>query len=591
MQEQSRNQTLKRLLAFLVPHKKTVFVGITSLVTITLLKLVPPLGWRYVGNNLVTEKPTMPADERLMILAYISIGIALLYVLVAVLDRTRSYVMHVLGEKFILDLRRTIYAHLQSLSLSFFETRQTGEVMSRVTNDSEVVEEFVTHASDTVVADALSVVGVVVILFYLNVSMAIVALIPVPILALVTYTYGRRVRKLYRSTRELLAEMNAKLQDNLSGISVIKSFANETHEYNRFAHEAEEFYHIRVRVIRLWTVFMPVTQLVVSLGVAIMWWYGGRLGIIGDMKLGTIFAFIMYINMLYQPVSNIARVNDTIQRALAAADRIFEVLDTEPDLKDLPDAIEIPPIKGEVTFEDVHFRYTTGEEVLSGINIHAEPGQIVALVGRSGAGKTSIVNLIPRFYDPSSGRILIDGIDVRTVTQRSLRSQIGIVLQDTFLFNGTIRENILYGNQAASEAEMIQSSIAAHTDVFIREMPKGYDTEIGERGIKLSGGQKQRIAIARAILANPRILILDEATSSVDSESEYLIHRAMDQLMQGRTTFVIAHRLSTVKHADLIVTLEGGRIVEVGDHNTLIEKDGTYSQMYEAQYRLDGELT
>lgn len=590
MAEQSKLRTFHRLVAFLRPHWRTVGTGISALVAITLLELVPPLGWRFIVDNLFLPETPMLQSERMRLLTLVAVGLGILHVMVAILNRSRALIMHVLGEKFILDLRRRLYSHLQKLSLTYFETRQTGEIMSRVTNDSEVVEEFVTHAADTVFADALKIVAIIFILFHLSAPLAVVTMIPVPILGLVTFKYSRRVRRVYRSTRERLADMNAKLQDNLSGIRVIKSFAREDHEFSRFDREAEDYYNMRVSVIRMWTLFMPLTQLIVMLGMVAIWWYGGRLIVQGDLKLGTIVAFVGYIHMFYQPVTNIARINDTIQRALAAADRIFEVLDTEPDLADAPDAIEMPKISGRVTFDDVYFRYSTGEEVLSGINIQAEPGQIVALVGRSGAGKTSIVNLIPRFYDVAQGRVLIDGIDVRTVIQQSLRRQIGIVLQDTFLFNGTVRENILYGNLDAAEDEMIEAAKAANADSFIREMPEGYDTVIGERGIKLSGGQRQRMAIARAILANPAILILDEATSSVDSESEYLIHRAMDRLMHGRTTFVIAHRLSTVKHADLIVTLEGGRIVEVGDHKSLIERDGTYSQMYEAQYRLDGEL-
>jgi subfamily B ATP-binding cassette protein MsbA len=386
--------------------------------------------------------------------------------------------------------------------------------------------------------------------------------------------------------------MNARLQDSLSGIMVIKSFAREDYEYDRFAREAEEVYDMRVNVIRMWTGFFRLITVSSGIGVYTVLAVGGWIHITNpaSLSLGTLFAFAAYIGMFYQPVSNIARVNDTIQRALAAADRIFEVLHTEPDLVDAPDAIEMPPIKGAVTFENVSFAYSSGEEVLKDINLHAEPGQIIAIVGRSGAGKTSFVNLIPRFYDPTRGRVLIDGIDVRTVKQQSLRRQIGMVLQDTFLFNGTVRENLLYGKLDATEEEMIEAAKAAYADSFIREMPNGYDTEIGERGIKLSGGQKQRIAIARAILADPRIMILDEATSSVDSESEYYIHRAMDQLMQGRTTFVIAHRLSTIRHADIIVTLESGRVVEIGDHNTLMERNGTYSHLYEAQYRFEDEL-
>lgn len=590
MVEKNRVKTFSRLVDFLRPHWRKVLIGVIALTTVTLLDLVPGRVYGLIIDELFINKRNIPVDERTRLLSLVVAGLITLHIITAILNRTRAYVMHALGERFILDLSRKIYGHVQSLSLTFYESQQTGEVMSRVTNDSQVVEEFVTHAADTVIADVLKVVLIIVILFYLNPMLALVTLIPVPILGLITYRYSRRVRKMYRACRERYAAINAKLQDNLSGIRVIKSFAREDYEYNRFSGEVLDYYNMRITVIRIWTLFMPLTQLVVALGAVLVWWYGGGMIIGQKITIGTMMSFIFYTGMFHQPVSSIARVNDTIQRALAAADRIFELLDTESDLQDAPNAKPIPPINGSVTFDNVYFSYATGEEVLSGININAKPGQIVALVGRSGAGKTSIVNLIPRFYDPSSGRILVDGIDVRTVTQQSLRSQIGIVLQETFLFNGTIRENILYGRLDATEEEMIQAAKAAHADEYIVEMPQSYDTEIGERGIKLSGGQKQRLAIARAILANPRILILDEATSSVDSESEYLIHKAMDQLMQGRTTFVIAHRLSTVKHADVIVTLEHGRIVEVGDHKTLLEQDGTYSQMYEAQYRLEGEL-
>ena len=608
MADQNRLRTFTRLLDFLRPHWRAVAGGVSALITITLLDLVPPQFYGFIVDYVLGRQPVkhgvnlvarllgythpVPPNERLRLLYAICLVLAFIFLASALLGRTRVLIMHVLGEKFILDLRRRVYGHLQKMSLTFYETRQTGEIMSRVTNDSEVVEEFVTHAADTVVADALKVVGITAILFYMSPKLAVVTVLPVPILGFITYRFSRKVRRIYRATRERVAAMNAKLQDNLSGIRVIKSFAAEDTEYQRFAGEAEEVYDMRVGAMRMWSWFFQTVQFIVAVGGVAVWLYGGRGIALGEqgLSLGVLITFIAYIQMFYQPVSNIARINDTIQRALAAADRIFEVLDTEPDLADAPNAVQMPPINGAVTFEDVSFRYASGEEVLSDITIHAEPGQIIALVGRSGAGKTSIVNLIPRFYDPYQGRVLIDGIDVRTVKQQSLRSQIGIVLQETFLFNGTIRQNILYGRPEATEEEMMEAARAANADVFIREMPEGYNTEVGERGIKLSGGQKQRVAIARAILADPRILILDEATSSVDSESEYLIHRAMDRLMQGRTTFVIAHRLSTVKHADLIVTLEGGRIVEIGDHKSLLEREGTYSQMYEAQYRLDGEL-
>jgi subfamily B ATP-binding cassette protein MsbA len=589
MGEPAKTKTFHRLLQFLRPHYRTVAVGLAALIGTTLLQLVPQQIHRNIVDVVFGNPRHLPQPVQMRDLAVRCMLLGLIHLGVAGLNRTRSVVMHVLGEKFILDLRRMMYSHLQKMSLTYYETRQTGEIMSRVTNDSEVVEEFVTHATDTLIGDSLTVVAITVILFWMNVPMALVAMIPVPVLGFITFRYSRKVRRFYRSTRERLADMNAKLQDNLSGIRVIKSFAREEHEYNRFAAEAEEFYDIRVNVIKLWTLFMPLTQLAVSLGGVVLWWYGGTLITHQQVTLGTVIAFVGYLWMFYGPVNNIARVSDTIQRSLAAAERIFEVLDTEPDLADSPNAVQMPDIEGRVEFENVSFRYSSGEEVLKEIGITAKPGQIVALVGRSGAGKSSIVNLIPRFYDTTSGRVLVDGVDVRTVTQESLRRQIGIVLQDTFLFNGTIRENILYGRLGASDDEVLEAAKAANADEFIQYMPEGYDTLIGERGIKLSGGQRQRLAIARAILADPRILILDEATSSVDSESEYLIHKAMDEMMKGRTTFVIAHRLSTIKHADMIITLEDGRIVEVGDHRSLLEKDGVYSQMYEAQFRLHGE--
>mgnify|MGYP000339067481 CR=1 FL=1 len=590
--QKSKISTFRELCSFLKPHWRVVAIGVFAQITVAIMALIPPqLRERYLIDKVLTDlhSPIALRLERLIIAVA-----ALVAVLAAsaLIDRRRTVLMHTLGEKFILDLRRRIYYHLQKLSLTYFETRQTGEVMSRVTNDSDVVEEFVTHATDILISDVLKALGIVAILFYWNPFLALVAFVPMPITTYITYKYSRKVRGIWRATRERLAEMNARLQDSLSGIRVIKSFAREDYEYDRFAREAEEVYDMRVNVIKMWTGFFRLITVSSGIGIYTVLAVGGWIHITNPsaLSLGTLFAFAAYIGMFYQPVSNIARVNDTIQRALAAADRIFEVLHTEPDLVDAPDAIEMPPIKGAVTFENVSFAYSSGEEVLKDINLHAEPGQIIAIVGRSGAGKTSFVNLIPRFYDPTRGRVLIDGIDIRTVTQQSLRRQIGMVLQDTFLFNGTVRENLLYGKLDATEEEIIEAAKAAYADSFIREMPNGYDTEIGERGIKLSGGQKQRIAIARAILADPRIMILDEATSSVDSESEYYIHRAMDQLMQGRTTFVIAHRLSTIRHADIIVTLESGRVVEIGDHNTLMERSGTYSHLYEAQYRFEDEL-
>lgn len=577
-----------RLVQYLAPYKGSVVVGIVSNIGLGLVGLMPPLVYRKVTDQVIVAKDLLTA-ERHRILLLSALTLLALYAVSAVLSFARSYIMHVLGEKIILDLRKQIYSRLQVLSVSFFDCRQTGEIMSRVTNDTQVVEEFVNHAADTLVSDMIKLVAMTVIMFAISPLLALIALIPVPVLFFLGLQFARRVRGIYRAVRERLAEINAKVQENLSGIRVIKAFAREDYEYDNFVHDATGYYKQRVKAVRLWTMFFPSIDMVIFLGQIALWVVGPLLIIKGHIGVGTMVLFVFYTHMMYQPVGSLSRINDTIQRSLAAAERIFEIVDEEPAIQDAPNAIDMPRVQGRVEFDHVDFRYEDGEEVLKDICIKAEPGQIVALVGRSGAGKTSIVNLIPRFYDPTGGRVLIDGTDIRHVTQASLRRQIAMVLQDTFLFNGSVRDNIRYGRLDATDEEIIEAAKAANAHEFIQVMPHGYATEIGERGVKLSGGQKQRVAIARAILADPRILILDEATSSVDSESEYLIHRAMDRLMEGRTTFVIAHRLSTVKHADQIITLEHGRVSEVGDHSSLVEQDGVYSQMYAMQFRLDEE--
>ena len=579
-----------RLVEFLQPYRGSVAIGIFANIGVALIALVPAQIYKRITDDIILVSG-VAQSERYSMLVLCAIGLLIAYCASAGLSFMRAYVMHVLGEKIILDLRKKVYFHLQTLSISYFDNHQTGEIMSRVTNDAEVVEEFVNHAADTLVSDIIKLIAICIILFFTSKTLALIALIPVPIVFVMAFRFSRRVRKVYKSVRERLADINTKVQENISGIHVIKAFGTEKHEYESFKQDAEAYYDMRVKAVRMWTIFFPTVGVLTQVGQIIIWVVGPILVIKGQVTMGTLLLFTMYTQMLYEPVGNLARINDTIQRSLAAAERIFEIIDEEPQISDAEDAIDIPRIQGNVKFDHVDFCYQDGDEVLKDICITAEPGQIVALVGRSGAGKTSIVSLIPRFYDPNSGRILIDGFDIKYVKQESLRHQIAMVLQDTFLFNGTVRQNIGYGRLDATEDQIIEAAKAANAHEFIEVMPNGYDTEIGERGIKLSGGQKQRLAIARAILADPRILILDEATSSVDSESEYLIHRAMDRLMEGRTTFVIAHRLSTVKHADQIITLEHGRVSEVGDHKSLLDQDGTYAQMYAMQFRLNEELS
>ena len=577
-----------RLVMYLKPHKGSVAIGLTTNICIGILAAVPPPLFRTITDRVILGHAG--TDARIALLLRCMFLLLAVHGVIAVMGFVRAYVMHMLGEKIIMQVRKDVYARLQLLSVSYFSSHQTGEIMSRVTSDSQMVEEFVNHAADTLIADVIKLAAICVVMFMVSPTLAWVSLAPVPVVFLLAYRFARSIRPIYRKVRERLADINAGLQERISGVHVVKSFAREDYEFSRFRKDVEGYYHERVKAILSWTKFFPSIDFVTQLGRIAVWVVGAIFVMRGRTTMGTVVMFTAYLNSLYEPIGNLARINDTIQRSLAAAERIFEVIDEEPTIADDHDAIKLPPVEGRVEFDKVSFKYEDGEEVLKEIDIRAEPGQIVALVGRSGAGKTSIVNLIPRFYDPQEGRVLIDGFDVRRVTQQSLRSQIAMVLQDTFLFNGTVWDNIRYGRLDATDEEIVAAAKTANADEFIVSFTNGYSTEIGERGIKLSGGQKQRLAIARAVLANPRILILDEATSSVDSESEYLIHKAMDNLMEGRTTFVIAHRLSTIKHADQIITLENGRVSEVGDHKSLVDQDGVDSQMYSMQFRLNDEL-
>jgi ABC-type multidrug transport system fused ATPase/permease subunit len=572
-------QVLKRLFLLLKPYWKVlIFIGFLLLASI-FLELAPPL----IQANIIDEVIGARDLARLGILLGVLVG---LYVAQQLANAGDMYTRHKLGGKFILDLRVKLYSYLQRLSLSFFERTSTGELMSRVTNDVNALEHFVTHGATFLILDLFRLMGAVAILLWLNWRLALLVSIPIPLLAIALRLFNDRIRPVYRRMRARLGDINSKLQDNLSGMHTIQAFNQEERELERFTTESENYYQAMVHGIRYWSTFFPSMTFISLMGNVIVLGVGALMVVRGQLTLGELVAFISYLNFLYAPVRRLIDTDNIVQEAIAAAERIFELLDEQPDIKNPEGALVLSEVRGHVAFEDVHFRYGSGGEVLHDVDFQMAPGEVVALVGPSGAGKTSIASLLSRFYDPSHGKIMVDGRDLKQVDISSLRGHVAVVLQDTFLFNTTIRDNLLYGKPNASDEELEKAARAAYAHDFIKELPDGYDTEIGERGVRLSGGQKQRLALARAILSDPRILILDEATSSVDAEAEYLIQQALDSVLEGRTALVIAHRLSTIQNADKIIALQDGRIVEIGAHHELLKRDGLYSQLYRRQLDL-----
>ncbi len=494
-----------------------------------------------------------------------------------------------LGQRLTYDLRNQLYGHIQQLPLSYFENNKTGTIMSRLMNDVNSIEQAIVGPIITFITDMFKFGWIIFFCIRLDWQLSVIALLICPFISICTYNFGKRIRKAFRSLRDKTGELNSLIQDNISGIKVISGFAKEAEELERFQEKNYESYNLNIQILRLASTLRPVIDFITEMGAVVVICLGGYKVLQGQLSVGTFVIFFPYLQMMYGPITGLTRFYNQVQRAIVSTERIFEILDTPSDLKDNHDAVDLPPVHGIVEFRHVNFMYNQGTEVLHDINIIARPGQMIALVGPSGSGKTTLTKLIPRFYDPTKGDICIDGYDIKHIKLQSLRKQMAMVLQDSFLFNDTIKSNIAYARSDASDKEIKSAAVAANAHDFIAILPNGYNSVIGERGVKLSGGQKQRIAIARAILANPRILILDEATSSVDTETEQLIQNAIYRLVKDRTTFVIAHRLSTILHADLIVVLDKGRIVETGIHHELLAYGGLYKKLFEMQFSTQGK--
>lgn len=576
---------LRRFAPYVLRYKWRVLAALGLILLLQAQGAVIPWLTKLLIDDIIPNRKTE-------MIKWVLIGILALRGVSLFVSYWRTYLVSLVGQLVLFDLRNDIFRHLQRLSLSFYEKHQAGKIVSRVMWDVQSVNQLFSSAFIQLLSDAFAIVIYVVILFSLQPKLAFYSILVLPLYAATFLHLRPRIRRSSQDLQEKFAYIVGSVSEKVSGAKVVKSFTRERSESRRFVGDIREKTMMEMQTVRLSTTLGASSEFISGLGTAIILCYGGYLAIehYGGMTAGKLVQFTSYLGMLYGPIVRVVQVNDVIQRATVSLERIFEVIDTKPSVEEKPDAVTLPPVKGHVLLENVSFGYDADKMVLKNITMEAQPGQMIALVGPSGSGKSTLSNLIPRFYDPAEGRVVIDGYDLRDVKLHSLRRQIGIVLQETLLFSGSVRDNLKYGAPEATDKELLAAAKAANAHDFIVEMENGYDTEIGERGAKLSGGQKQRLAIARAILRNPRILILDEATSALDSESESLIQEALDRLMRNRTTFVIAHRLSTIMRADRIVALDQGEIKEAGTHVELLEKGGIYARLYIEQFKSQAEI-
>ena len=571
-----------RLLAYIKPYTRRLALAVVCIIMAAGANLYLP----WIIKDMIDD---VLMSKDMVMLNLIAVGILVVMFTRGVFYYGQSYLVSYVGQRVIIDVRSVLFRKFQRMPLSYYDKQQTGTVMSYITNDVAVMQSAIVDNLIELVTESSILIGSLAMMVYLDWKLSLLTLMTIPLVGFAMKIFGRKLKSSSTVIQERVAEITSLLQESISAIRVVKSFVRESYEIKRFEEQNWRNFQAAMKNVKLSSLLTPTVEFLAAIAVTFIVWFGGYEVVNGVITAGELVAFLTYAVNLANPVKRLSRVYAAIQKAMAAADRVFNIMDLEEKITDVPGAKPLPPIKGKVEFKDITFSYKEGQPALQHISLKAEPGQMIALVGPSGSGKSTIANLIPRFYDVDSGVITIDDHDIRQVTADSLREQIGLVPQETMLFSTTVMENIRYGRLEATDEEVIEAAKAANAEEFIKELPEGYDTKLGERGLNLSGGQRQRLAIARAILKNPRVLILDEATSALDTESEKIVQDALDNLMVGRTSFVIAHRLSTIFNADQIFVVENGHLREHGTHEELLAAGGLYSNLYNIQFRQNQE--
>jgi ATP-binding cassette subfamily B protein len=572
----------RRMISYITSQRRKSALLVVAIIGSTIINLLPPYMYSLAIDSYIKQMDTRG-------LYILGAGFVVVYLLTFVTQYMQEYLINWLGSKLELNLRMDMFKHLQLLSLNFYAKREVGSLVSRGTNDIEKITELITSGVANVIADLLTLVGIIGIMLYMNWWLSLITFSVIPLMMIFLYVWGRRVRKVYRETRKTIASVSAKMEESVSGMKEIQSYSREGETRNEFRQINQSNMDANVQAGQVMSAFWPAVGIFTAIGNFLVLWFGGGAVMAGTLSVGVLFGFMSYLTRFFMPIQDLSTFWNSVQSALAAAERVFDIMDTPKGIMNKPEAFELPRIEGHIEYDHLSFRYEDDQPVLSEIDLEIKPNTTVALVGPTGVGKTTMINLLYRFYDPKEGALKVDGHDIRDVKLASLRKQMAVVLQDNFLFSGTVMENIRYGNLDATDEEIIEVAQTVGAHEFIEKLPEAYQTEVRERGSRLSVGQRQLISLARALLADPRILIMDEATSSIDAYTELIIQQALDKVFKNRTSIIIAHRLSTVRNADMIIVLHEGRIAEKGSHDELIMQGGLYKQLYEMQFKYETE--